>query len=237
MKRIIALMLGVAACAAASADYTYVANPHAANPGGGGEWNLFDNGSGNAGIMEFLYGVGNFTRWNDDFDQIWTDGSGPVSISAKYAGNTQQFGWRNLGSTAETPIGSPIVQNLYPTHGGPTYSVTIGGAIPFAWFIDTDGSENRYSLESLNYATADQMVTFMVNGYLATPGDINSYTLYSDGPRFVLGFEDIRYASSDKDFNDLVVEVGVGHPIPVPAAATLGLIGLGIAAWVKRRSL
>lgn len=235
MKRLFALIFGVAAAASASAGFTFVANPHASQPGGGGgEWNLYNNGSGRLGIMEYLYGTGNFTRLDDSFEQIWMDGTGPISINAKYAGNTQQLGWRNLGNGVETNIGAPIAANLFPTHSGPSSTVTIGPGVNFAWFIDTNGSENRYSLQSLNFAGADQMVTFLVAGYLATPGDASSYTLY-DAPRYVLGFEDIRYADSDKDFNDLVVEVGVGHPIPAPGAALLGVLGLSIAGWAKRR--
>jgi hypothetical protein len=46
---------------------------------------------------------------------------------------------------------------------------------------------------------------------------------------FVLAWEDILYANSDKDFNDLIVIVESVLPVSVPEPGTLALLGLGLA--------
>jgi len=59
----------------------------------------------------------------------------------------------------------------------------------------------------------------------------------ADADHYFLGFEDLRTAESDFDYNDMVVEVRFVHPVPLPAALPLllsGLFGLGFVRSRRR---
>ncbi|MFW5823710.1 MAG: PEP-CTERM sorting domain-containing protein [Marinobacter sp.] len=82
-----------------------------------------------------------------------------------------------------------------------------------------------YSDSSHNFSDADQMAAYQGDG---------SDTLNLDGlgeivwteDRYILAWEDLKYPSSDKDVNDMVIMVdGV---VNVPEPGTLALLGLGL---------
>ncbi len=105
----------------------------------------------------------------------------------------------------------------------------------FGYYISQeDGSPTFYSDSSLNPSGDDQMKAYQGPGgdYVKLPGAIAGE--WTPG-EFVLAWEDLVYASSDMDYQDLVLMVESVIPIPVPAAVLLGILGLGVAGLKLRK--
>lgn len=229
-KTIIAAITGLILTAASShAGFTTVNDLWGTQPGGGAaEWNLYNSGAGASpgnGVMEYLYG--SFSRVNDANDIQWAGLNGGATFVAIYASAGQAL---YTAALIGTPISSEILGG--PGSSGSTPSRS-GGVISYSpisqpfLFLDQANGNKAYSSPSLSSGGVDRMVTFAVNGYLATPGDVHSWTAFGDGTtHYVLGFED----GTDMDFNDLVVEVSGVAPVPEPttlAAAALLLLPFG----------
>lgn len=96
----------------------------------------------------------------------------------------------------------------------------------FGYYLGTANGPIFYSDSSLNADGSDQMVALAGNNVdeINIPGYFAG--TWTDN-EFILGWEDVLYANSDKDFNDLVVMVE--SVLPVPEPGTLALLGLGLA--------
>ena len=221
--------------------------------GPGPEWNLFNSGFGTHlgnGVLEYLYGAGNFTRVSDSVDSPWSGVNGTMRLNAIYtADNDSLF----TAGVSGTPVSSAIVSGGPASSGTPSRGSTVSTFLPinqpFLFMLQPSPTSpvypgvREYSDAALNTfdGAQDHMVTFAVNGYLATPGVAGSFTSFTDGPHYVLGFED----GVDFDFNDLVVEVsgvspGTHNDTPpgVPdGGSTLALLGgaLSLMAAIGRR--
>jgi hypothetical protein len=194
---------------------------------GQGEWNLYKsgvvNGSG-SGIMEYLYGVGNFTRLDDSALKLWTSAGAPaVGVDAVYAGAQQNLYTADPSGAPVSPILSPAgnigglpVRFLNTTSFTPVSD-------PFLFLDRVPGYNDAYSDPAVNANLLTRMVAFSVGGYLATAGDANSFTAFGN-PTFVLAFED----GDDWDFQDLVVEVNGVKPVP-DGGMTIAMLGVAIA--------
>ena len=166
-------------------------------------------------------------------DQVWRDGVVNFSTKARYAGYQQHFGYRT-GLAAGNFAGSDSLLDVpsqgFFTVGAPEATLTIGSPIDFQWMRANDnaGSINRqFSVDGNNYQGRDQMVTWEIFGF-------------NDGKRrYVVGFEDINQGGNpdDRDFNDLVIELSVldNTTIPLPSGAGMGLAGLGVLSFRRRR--
>lgn len=84
-----------------------------------------------------------------------------------------------------------------------------------------------FSDSSLNPGNADQMAAFRGNDSdsLTLPSPLGN-TLFRSRD-FIVAFEDLPYASSDKDLNDLVLFIQSAREVPAPGS--LALLGLGLS--------
>jgi len=176
--------------------------PGAPNPGGGS--------SGGAGdILDTYYD--SWTRIDDDFDQMWLDLNGGVTVTAKYTSNTLTLGYslnENTGAGfVSLEVGTP----------GQTASFNFADGDYFIWGVT--GAGTQWSNPALNGGT-DRIVTYRINKLLG-----GSTPLV---PTYVFGFED----GTDWDYQDLVWEAT--NVVPVPGAVLLGILGLS-AAGIKLR--
>jgi hypothetical protein len=183
---------------------------------GFGNWTEFSNGTVTAlrvydddDLNEYLHIV---TGDETDIDQVWTDGAAEVTAQAKYAGHDQSFGWNGGG------MGTSYIELL--THddiGGPAVPISISG--DFLWGTQPNGDE-FWSKSSYNADELDHMVTYKIEG------------LETDWTVWLLFWEDVSgsYPTSDRDFNDFVVEVRA-----IPEPASMLLFGLGALALLRKR--
>ena len=148
-------------------------------------------------------------------DQVWTNGALTLTAEARYAAYSQQLGIdRGAG-----------FEYLFDVSGYGT-NVTGGATIDllgetWRWVRrDSDGSNAFYSEMELNRDELDHMATYRIHG------------LDTEGAIWLLFWEDLCGCygmGSDRDFNDLVVEVRA-----VPGPATLVMFVAGGLALVRR---
>jgi Domain of unknown function (DUF4114)/VPDSG-CTERM motif len=178
-----------------------------------------------ASILDTAYGMGNYTRIDDGVDNIWWQViGGPATVKAKYAGNGNDL-W-----TATTPAG--LLDNFVVAGNVGSLGTIAPTSNPFLFADVTSGGSSiggNYfvSDSSLNVSGQDHMVTFQINKDTAGNALIDTY---------VIAWEDLQYAVSDKDFNDLVVEVSGVTPVP-DSGTTMILLGsalCGIGALRRR---
>ncbi len=218
----LALGVGAAAiclgAASAQAAYTSVNEPWLNTT----EWNL-------SAVMAEVYGQG-YSRINDSFDTTYAGTSGSVIVDAIYAGASQAL------FTAAAPSGSPLSTPIL-THSGSTGMVPSrsGGSVSFTpvaspfYFVDIANGYSAYTEPGLSTGSIDRAVTYLVTGYL---DNSDNFVLFSDGPHYVIGFED----GTDMDFNDLVVEVSGVQRVP-DGATTMMLLGGALCGMgaIRRR--
>ncbi len=163
-------------------------------------------------------------------DQMWEDGQSQFLGRVRYAGYAQQFGidFGGLG-----PNGTPDQQLLDvqgqgfdvldQLSGDLTASYTFSPGSVWGWY--RSGTTTNYSVAAFNEDDDDHMITYRIEG-LTGPG-------YDGRTVWLLLWDDQTYPSTDRDFNDLGVELTA--VIPAPGAALFRALGLGLVGWVKRR--
>lgn len=194
---------------------------------------IYTNPDGEPALIPTLndiYGASGYTRVSDSADQIW---AGQASISAiaisSYAGATQRFGFCVICDGSDDTFFDPSVtadgvfsQPL--TINGHTWTTVTSPLLRF--FNDPTGHYavgRVYSDAALNPTGGDHMVTYSIDGLADT---------------YAFGFEDWLFTSnpaSDRDYNDLVVQVTFNRPevLATPEPATAALLGVGLILAIR----
>lgn len=158
-------------------------------------------------IMSSLYGLGNYTRVDDSADNVFSGWSGGTAV-AKYAGNTQNFGYfagPSGGSFTSVMVVPPTALGTW---------VSIPYMASFRFGLNSPNASGTFwnSNAAENPLGEDHMVTFDLTGGVHA------------GDR-VIAWEDRPLGVADRDYNDLVLQIS-----PVPEPTALALLGLGLAA-------
>ena len=179
---------------------------------------------GPGGILETLYGSGNFVRIQDSpfpDDQLWMNLDGGADATGKWAGAPETFGYIT-GSSGGTFV--PLFTVPQGTNGylsGPPYAGTIPLSEPiFRLGLQAFNWPVRSSQQSDNASRNDNMVTWLITGG-------------SSAGNYVVAWE--AEDLGDRDYQDLVVEISLAAPVPVPGAVLLGILGLGAAGLKLRK--
>lgn len=158
-------------------------------------------------------------------DQRWEDGIAITSAVARFAGFTQEFGYDD---------GNGYVKLFdVTTHGPGGYNVSgsashhFAPGTPWNWMRGGTG-QMYYSENARNSDMLDHMITYQITG------------LNTRDTVWMLFWEDrpgpLRHGS-DRDFNDLVVEIRatVAQVVPVPGGLLLCGLGLVLCRAMPRR--
>ena len=177
---------------------------------------FFDDGTGNS--LNLISGLpgGNST------DQYWDDGIANASVTARFAGYSQKFGYVMDG----------VYHDLFTVKGsgfavsGAQLNVTFDPPALWQW-VRSGYGQTFYSANESNIDRLDHMITYQITG------------LDDDYTTWLLMWEDLPGDAlrSDRDFNDLVVEIKSQpaiNPVPAPAAFGLGVVGLMGIGYLRR---
>jgi len=182
--------------------------------GGGSAKRVEDFGSG--GVLTLVNGSAGA------LDQKWKDGTVTFEAHARFAGFGQAFGYNTAldNSTFATTV-TQITGSGLGASGSGVFTI---GAGDFQWMRADNlaGANRQFSIEANNAGACDQMVAWEIFGFAGQK-------------RYLLAFEDIVGSGSDRDFNDLVMELVV--VIPPPSAGGMGLAGLLVLGVRRRRSV
>jgi hypothetical protein len=178
-------------------------------------------------------------RVDDDFDHFLSDGTQAARFTAIYWGGADSSpgtAAHKFGYNLTNPVVPASNVELFDTSAispGDTisYGTPIGTEIRF-WAQNKSNGNIRYMDPAANGGT-DYVATFDLTGLegamdFSEYGGTNNLMTGSNVRTYALFFD----TGSDQDRQDLVVLVQF---VPAPAAFGLGMLGLGLVGWMKRR--
>jgi len=162
-----------------------------------------------------------------NFSGTWFgDGATSILIN-EIAGykDTNVFGYYTIDSNNNPVVNSSTVLFSGPTSAGSpsaTKSFTLGSHQDFGFYLNVANTGNYYFTDAslnpiFNNSHEIHAAVFQVNS----------------SNKYIIGFEDLRLANSDADYQDMIVSASVATPEP----ASMLLMGAGVlgAAFMKRR--
>lgn len=174
----------------------------------------------NAGVMNIATG-----QIGDATDQKWTANKFTCTAIAKFSLNTQALG--TIDNTGHSESLMNVTGEGYNVSGSASCDMD-GKTFEFTRSGD---SGTQYSLDSMNSDNRDHMVTYEVDGVSG-----------QSGPIWMMFWEDLNKMPdlpkkrTYMDYNDLAVEIrSTVTPIPLPPAASAGLITLGGMLLIRGR--
>jgi hypothetical protein len=150
-------------------------------------------------------------RDGNSFGMYTDDGAGGAELYEIFTGTD------DLEDEAVVSFGATQT-TVEVTHDGVTSTKThnVGLGDGFGFYLDVGVTgQTFYSEQSRNVDGADHMVAF----------DLSSFAGHEK--EFVLGWEDLAFPNTDKDYNDMILTVSNVHTVPEPA--TYALLGIGLA--------
>lgn len=184
----------------------------------------FDDSDGHSGSLNLLadsdVGVN---------DQVWHDGIAMLNARARYASYSQHFGYFQGSDNPTTGFtsGTLISVDTNPFLGlGETFGPT---NIVGEWRWGREGTTTNSSLDSDNVDGLDHMVTYMITG-----AGLIDLGYSADDTVWLIFWDDQTYPGTDRDFNDLAIEI-VAQAMAIPLPAPVALAGVGLIGVLLRR--
>ena len=165
-------------------------------------------------------------------DQVWHDGIANLNARARYAGYSQNFGYYQGADGPGTGFtsGTLVSVDTNPFLGtGESFGPT---NIVGEWRWGRTGTTTNSSLDGENVDGLDHMVTYQITG-----AGLLDLGYAADATVWLLFWDDQDFPDTDRDFNDLTVEiVAVAMSVPLPAPLAIAGVGL-FGVMLRRRKL
>jgi hypothetical protein len=197
---------------------------------------------------------GSLVRVDDGLDRIWqaiANQQGNLVGRARYAADALRLGYDSgagyVDLVGNIPTGQVRVTaaNLGMFSGAQSTNYVdsfqaVGNWTPVSLAPGTLFAFILSDLTLTNRWTSNNSGTGVGSAGYANSGNLDDHmvTFQFSPTHYVIAFEDLPFSGSDRDYNDMVLEVRWLTPVPLPAALPLLLSGLlGLVGFMRRAGL